>query len=286
MPELRFEGLGTHWLIVIDEEITPDLEGQIKELIDTFECQYSRFKSTSEVSQLKTKLPPADLSSDLENMLLLGKHLEELTFGHFNLNIGGLISGYGYNANLSFKRDDAAISTPIHNFLIKNHQLLYDKPLELDLGGVGKGYLIDKIGEFLTSLGYKHYLIDGGGDILVTNKSDHSPWRIAIEHPTDKTKAIGVVSLQNQAIATSSPIKRSYKDFHHLLNPITKRPAQKLISLSIVSDKAFIADSLATAIFVSPSSLWPNLISEFKLEHLAVYPDFTIDHSPFFENLF
>ena len=287
MPEFNLTGLGTKWSILIDQDIDhPSLESNLSGLISTFESQYSRFKEDSEISKLKKLKSPYKLSSELETMLSLGLLLEQKTLGCFNLNIGRLISALGYDAKYSFRPDPKEINQPLNSYTIKNHSLYFDSPLHLDLGALGKGYLIDKLSAYLMHHQINHFLIDGGGDIFATNKNNHSPWRIAVEHPTDESKAIGTISLQNQAIATSSSQKRKFKNFHHLLNPITKRPNSRLLSLSLLASSAFIADALTTALFVSPQNIWPTLVDEFNLEYLAVYPDFRVSKTPAFSNLF
>lgn len=286
MTGLEFEGLGTKWTILLDHEVPGTLKPEIQEIIIAFENQYSRFKATSEISQLKYATSPYPLTSELEDLLSLGLKLQRLTLGHFNLNIESLLSGVGYDSAYSFSPDERLLKLPLTSFTLKNHQLIFDTPPRLDLGALGKGYLIDKIGKFLTAQGFKYFLIDGGGDLFGTSKQDHSPWKIALEHPTNPAQAIGSLTLHNQAIATSSSAKRKFKDFHHLLNPITKRPVNRLLSISILSSQAFRADALATALFISPTNIWPELVKEFNFDYLAIYPDFQVSHTPAFANLF
>jgi len=129
------------------------------------------------------------------------------------------------------------------------------KGLKLDLGGIAKGYIIDKVVERLKKEGIESALIDVGGDIFCLGKYKNRKWRIGIRDPQDKNKIIFAFSLTNQAVATSGGYEQYFefkkKKYSHLINPLTGFPQDnKILSVTVAAEKATLADSLATAFSV------------------------------------
>ena len=128
----------------------------------------------------------------------------------------------------------------------------------LDLGGIAKGAVVDDLADFLEEKGYSRFLIDAGGDILVSSeKSKDVPWVIAIRNPR-RSQLIGTVTLgsknQRTAIVTSGDYERFFNEegrrYHHLLDPRTGYPAEELVSVTVIATTCARADALATAAFV------------------------------------
>ena len=285
MADFAFEALGTHWSILIEGD---DLQGPtLQEFVLRFEKKYSRFLPDSEVSRInKSKKREFRVSDDLATMLTLGKKLEELTEGHFNLNLKRLMSGYGYDAKLSLEPRPKEIKPPQGKFYLEG-QILYKGPeVEFDLGSLGKGYLIDQVAGLLKTNGLSSYIIDGGGDIYGSIKADGRPWKIAIEHPSHPEQIIGSVELSNRALASSSANKRRFRNFHHLLDAVAAIPTNEILAVSVLADQAAVADACATAIFVSPSKFWPVIAREFKIDYLVVLPDLSYQKTDDFPELF
>ena len=113
-----------------------------------------------------------------------------------------------------------------------------------DPSGYVKGWAIAQAGEIIQKGGYKTYCIGAGGDILA--RSDGSKeWTIGVQDPTDKTKILNKLSISNGAVATSG----NYERGAHIINPKTKKPATKLLSVTVTGPDIIWADVLATAIF-------------------------------------
>jgi thiamine biosynthesis lipoprotein len=267
-----FEGLGTKWKVCVDEVFSTEFKQAIKKKADRFEQIYSRFIESSTLCQLnKNKQNPIEVSAELINMLELGLRLEKLTESNFSLNIGSLMEAYGYDSSYSFKTDEKKIKNyQKGKFWLKNKWLYRKGDVCLDLGGIGKGYLVDKMASYLDKLGVRYYLISAGGDIFATSKRDGGAWRVAIEHPMETDKAVGVVELKNQALASSSAERRRVGSFHHLLNIELKKPADNLLAVSVLADDAMTADGASTAIFVSPKKLHKQIAKELKVEYLEI----------------
>jgi thiamine biosynthesis lipoprotein len=276
---ITFQGLGTYWSIELDAGQVPvGLDVAIKNKAQSFEEQYSRFLPDSEISQINASLGRRiSISRDLKLMLELGQEVRELTNGRFDLNISHLLEGYGYDKNYSFLKNEAVLNRKPGNWWISGDELVTSGPVQLDLGSLGKGYLIDLLAEILTSFGENCYLVEGGGDILATTKADGSSWRVAIEHPLNNYEAVATLELSNAAVCSSSPKRRQIGRFHHLLNPQTREPISELAAVSVVADRAFIADACSTAFFVCPDVLRPKLTEKYGIKSLVIKPDLSYE---------
>jgi thiamine biosynthesis lipoprotein len=128
----------------------------------------------------------------------------------------------------------------------------------VDLGGIGKGFASDRIREVFKTFGVSSAYSNLGGNVVTVGaKPDGSLWQIGIQHPRQEDSLIGSVSVVNQTVVTSGDYQRYFTDsqgkrHHHILDPTTGYPAESgLISVSIVSEKSFAADTLSTALFVA-----------------------------------
>jgi thiamine biosynthesis lipoprotein len=129
----------------------------------------------------------------------------------------------------------------------------------LDLGGIAKGAVVDLLAGYLEQGGHRDYLIEAGGDILLSGlKQGGKQWVIGIRHPRKSQGFLGVVSLGERgkklSIVTSGDYERYFIEdgvrYHHILDPATGYPARGLVSVTIVATTCTEADALATAVFV------------------------------------
>ena len=129
------------------------------------------------------------------------------------------------------------------------------KGMAIDLGGVAKGYIVDRGLERLRQQGVEAAIINAGGDLATFgHKPSKEPFRIGIQHPDDANAIVGVLRLTDCAVATSGDYERFVevddKRYHHLLNPKTGRPSRLSRSASVITSSALVADALATSVFV------------------------------------
>ena len=130
---------------------------------------------------------------------------------------------------------------------------------ELDLGAIGKGAVVDHLADWLAERGYRRFLLEAGGDVLVSDlKPDGTQWRIWIRHPRSADAPLAIATIgaagQRVALATSGDYERFMERdgvrYHHILNPATGHPDSDAVSVSVVAGSAIEADALATALFV------------------------------------
>jgi thiamine biosynthesis lipoprotein len=103
--------------------------------------------------------------------------------------------------------------------------------------------------------------------------------RVGLENPFQTSQAIGVVTLGNKSLCGSSGNRRSWEDFHHILNPHTLRSPKHISALWTVADSTLLADALSTCLFFVPAQ---KLLKHFRFEYLLLYPDYSIEKSAHF----
>jgi thiamine biosynthesis lipoprotein len=144
--------------------------------------------------------------------------------------------------------------------------------LGLDLGGIAKGGVVDLTADYLMDQGYGDFLIDAGGDILISGmKQGRTPWRIAIRHPRNAQAVMGVLELgvegERIAVVTSGDYERYFEQggvrYHHILDPRSGFPAKELVSATVVASTCTLADALSTAVFVLGPEGGLDLLEQF-----------------------
>jgi thiamine biosynthesis lipoprotein len=129
------------------------------------------------------------------------------------------------------------------------------KGFAVGLGGIAKGYAIDRAGIILEESGFHHFLVNGGGDILAKGLRGQRPWSIGIRDPRGpRSELLAKVSVSDYAVVTSGDYERyrivGGKRFHHIIDPRTGYPADKSRAVTIVARTAEEADVFATSLFV------------------------------------
>lgn len=136
------------------------------------------------------------------------------------------------------------------------HISFADKNMEIDLGGITKGYTSQQIMEIYKESGVKSGIVSLGGNVqALGRKPDGSKWSVGLEDPTDTSKYLGIISIEDKAVITSGGYERYFeqdgKTYHHIIDPSTGYPADSgVISATIISDDGTLADCLSTAVFI------------------------------------
>jgi len=252
--------------------------------IKTIEKISSAHLADSELSKLQNgrnnKLSPG-LQYLLNKSLAISRH----TGGCFNPAIGNLKKLWDFNtttakppASEKIKKEVAALK--FGNLAFNpDSSLSLKKNTSLDLGGIAKGWAIDRTVQTLKNMGIKSGIVDAGGDLRIFGKHPDKPnWRIGIRHPRQQGKLFGIVNLSQGSIATSGDYERFFmyegQRYHHLLDPVTGYPARECISVTIRSPAAISADAYATAIFIMGPAKGMNFIeSTAGLEGLIIYQE-------------
>jgi thiamine biosynthesis lipoprotein len=261
--------LGTQWWIEIFSDISPEqieiIKVDLTTTISDFENKYSRFKSDSLLSQLNTEGLINNPDREFVNILTYGQSLYTKTDGKFNILIGEELIARGYDAEYSFKTKPSPtkIPNPLTDLVITDSKIEL-KAGSVDIGGFGKGYLIDLLAERLKKhFNIEEFLINGGGDIYTTSENGQ-PITIHLEHPTEAGTYVGTTTLQNQGFAASSPHKRKWKindkTYNHIVGG-SDRDLQ-IDGVFVKANTATEADSIATtSLLLNPEEI-PTLATK------------------------
>ncbi|MDD5504980.1 MAG: FAD:protein FMN transferase [Candidatus Omnitrophica bacterium] len=166
-------------------------------------------------------------------------------------------------------RDNLVLTGPGNLALNPESQEVFfkKKGMSIDLGAVAKGYAVDKAVSQIKISGIKSAMINAGGDIFCLGKKNlFSPWRVGIRDPYDKKNICEVISLSDKAAATSGGYEQFFmyegKCYSHLIDPRTGYPSNgEYSSVTVIADSCFLADSLATAIFIGGEETRKKLLS-------------------------
>ncbi|HEY0964440.1 MAG TPA: FAD:protein FMN transferase [Candidatus Paceibacterota bacterium] len=230
MKQISFEAIGTVWWIDIFDEITDETLAMVKDRCERFCAQfnerYSRFLPDSLITQLNRERVLTMPDEECRALLLYGKTLYLRSQGAFNYLTGHILEARGYDATYSFKVSPHLSALPVCNPVLDieiTEELIRLHCGNVDIGGYGKGWLIDALVTELTQCELRYFLVNGGGDMYAT--SDHNePITIYLEHPTQPNTYLISTTLQNEGFAASSPFKRQWTDggetYTHIVSEI------------------------------------------------------------------
>ncbi len=141
------------------------------------------------------------------------------------------------------------------NISIENNSVYFShRSMGVTLGGVAKGYAVDRAIEVLREHNIRHALVNAGGDIRAMGfKTGDDPWRVALRNPSNKTEYITIMNLEDMSVATSGNYEQYFSEearASHIIDPKTGYAAWELLSATIIARNATDADALATAVFV------------------------------------
>lgn len=230
------------------------------EEIQRIEKTYSRFLDSSELSQLNTNLNSwQSISKEFFTLITQGLLYQKNTKGSFDITLKSILDDLGYDKEYSFKKKTSSYSPSLlqklrsslqKNVLLDNNKQEVFLRKEIDLGGFGKGFAVDRVKDILQKNNVPYFVIDAGGDMYIQSEKN-KPLQILLEHPLDTEKAIGFIHMSHGAIASSSPSRRSWKDGHHLIDAKTKKPAHSIKHVFVLADSCVDADAYATALFTA-----------------------------------
>lgn len=245
------------------------------------EQNYSRFIEQNLLSALNEDIGSwKNVSDEMFFLLQTGKMLEEKTKGSFTLSVKSILESWGYNANYELDTETGGGATGI--FELDEQKKRVKLSASLELGGVGKGFALDRMQEVLSD--FENIFINAGGDIYARGVSEENiPWKVFLEHPLDYTKVLGEVVLKNGFFAGSSPIRRAWRNRHHLIDARTKEPENTMLATFIKHESGILADGFSTALFSLGYEDAKMLILQEKLSAMLIAKNGDVFISPWFE---
>ena len=245
-----------------DVEAGRELVSSVLDEYRRIDAAMSTYRVDSEISRVnalagsETTVVGAELYSLIERSLALSVASE----GAFDISYDSV--GYMYDFRSRLRPDDAEIRAGLKGVDYR-HVLLdpatssvrFGVPqVRINLGGIAKGYAVDRGAEILRANGVQHALLNAGGDTRVLGDRRGQAWIVGIRHPRLADAVVTRLPLVDEAISTSGDYERFFEQdgrrYHHILNPATGRPTEGVLSVSVIGPDATTTDGLSTTVFV------------------------------------
>lgn len=237
-----------------------------KTICEDYENLFSNKIETSEISKINASAGnPVKVSEETLELISRGIDYCELSGGKFDITIAPLSDLWNFTDNPKGNLpEQSAIEEARSHVGYKTIQVdknsctvtLNDPQAKIDLGGIAKGYIADRLKAYLKSEGVEHALINLGGNVLALGTAyDGTPFRIGIQKPFDEQNStIDILEIEDRSVVSSGIYQRYFeKDgtiYHHILNPETGYPySNNLLQATIISDRSMDGDALSTCCF-------------------------------------
>ena len=266
---IEFRAMNTSVMLAAEGEGAVAGMYAAKTFIDESEQRFSRFLPASELSELNRSAGDwIRISDDLMDMLQLSMKYYHETNGIFDPSVLSDLKRIGYDRSMDEIRAngiDAPMRVPeqtsrpaFHeiSFDVANHSVRFPRGMEIDLGGIAKGWIVEKAARLLN-----RYVdtcgVSAGGDILFIGQTlDGMDWDVYLEDPRSPTQTLVQLRIPYGAVATSSIMKRSWSQGqqvrHHLIDPRTGEPAKTdWLSVTVISPSVITAEVYAKAILIT-----------------------------------
>lgn len=235
----------------------------IKE-IERIELEMSEWREGTYVSAINQKAGKEAVAvpEELFHVIASAQKVSELSDGAFDISWATMRGLWKFKKGEERIPSSEEISDKLPFINYKNIELdeakrtvfLKKEGMAIGLGGIAKGYAVDKAMEILVKHGITNAIVKAGGDMRIQGTDDNKPWDIGIQHPRNKTQVLAALHLSNMSISTSGDYERFFiKDgvlYHHIIDPKTAMPARGCISVTILAPDTMTSDALSTAVFV------------------------------------
>jgi len=250
----------------------------VKEL-KRIEHLISEWIPTSDISLVNQQAgkQPVKVHAEVFELLQRSVKFSKLTDGAFDVTWAGMDRIWKFDGSMKEMPSEENIRNSVQNVgyqnLILNEKdttvFLQKQGMKIGTGGIGQGYIADRIKQLLLASGNASGLVNISGDITSWGKQpDGKPWTVAIINPVNKEKVFAFFPLEETAIETSGNYEK-YVVFNgiryaHIIDPRTGYPAQGVVSVSVFAKHTEIADALATGVFVLGVEIGLNLINQLE----------------------
>ncbi len=222
----------------------------------------STYKDASEISKINREAAERAVVASPEMFTLLGRAMEisELTGGAFDITYDSV--GQHYDFRERERPDDDTVASEVVNIDYRlvslDEETLavgFAQPgVRINLGGIAKGYVVERGVEILRSHGIAHAAVSAGGDTRLLGDRRGRPFMVGIRDPRKDGEVAIRVPLVNEAISTSGDYERFFDEdgirYHHIISPSTGAPAAGVHSATVFGPDAVITDALSTSVFV------------------------------------
>jgi len=250
------------------------------------DADMSTYKPDSEVSRVNAGAAqhPVKISAELFGLLETALEYSRITDGAFDITYASVGFMYDFRARHRPDEQQIAAALPAVNY----HHVLLDRAtrtvrftqpgVRIDLGGIAKGYSVDRGIEILQRLGIRHALVSAGGDSRIIGDRFGKPWIVGIRHPDRKDEVIARIPLVDTAISTSGDYERYFDEngvrYHHIIDPRTGHSASAVRSATVLAPTGTRTDGLSKTAFVLGAEAALKIYARLgDVEAILVRPD-------------
>jgi FAD:protein FMN transferase len=222
----------------------------------------STYKADSEISRVNTQAgkAPVVVSKELFDLVETANQYSKLSNGVFDITYASV--GYLYDYRAHVHPDGAAIDKALSSIDYRQlqldaakHSIAFGKPgMRIDLGGIGKGYAVDRGIGLLKAKGIAHAMVNAGGDTRVIGDRRGKPWVVGIRHPDRKDEVALRIPLEDAAFSTSGDYERYFDEggvrYHHIIDPKTGQSPHAVRSATVIASTATRTDGLTKSVFI------------------------------------
>jgi thiamine biosynthesis lipoprotein len=289
--------MGTPWEIAIYTDDFLNASEVAKSAfyeVERIEKRFSSWIEQSEISQINQRTDQyVEIAQETYIHLSLAKSISLETSKAFDITWAALQGLWDFRAKKKPSHGEivqrlAWVDSQRLLDLKEENQRYYAKlhaGSKIELGAITKGYAVEQAAKRIKMLGFKNFIVNGGGDLWVGGqKEGNTPWTIGIRHPRNG-KIFGELTIHgDQAVVSSGDYERYFEDngqiFHHIIDLRTGYPAQLTVSITVVAQDATIADAYATALFVlGPKEGMKLLQKHPEIKAVFLAPDGTVSGS-------
>jgi thiamine biosynthesis lipoprotein len=243
-----------------EASVAADCSQRVFAEMDRINALMSSYLDSSELSFINNNAATAavEISDELALLVERSLHFSEISRGAFDITYASI--GYAYDYRKRQQPSDQSVAQKIaaidyhHIELVGNKIRFNNNAVRIDLGGIAKGYAVDRAADIIGQCGISKAMISAGGDSRILGDRMGRPWVIGIQHPRDPAGIVLRLPLSDSAISTSGDYERFFIDngkrVHHIINPSTGRSAAASWSATVIGPDAMTTDALATTVFI------------------------------------
>lgn len=247
--------------------------------VKRIENQISDWIPTTQISLVNKNagIQAVKVDSEVFDLVSRAIKISEITDGAFDISYASMDKIWKFDGSMKMMPTEEAIKKSVakigyKNIILNQHDqsiFLKLEGMKLGLGGIGQGYIADKVKDKLLANGCLSGIVNVSGDINAWGKqSNQKPWTVGIVNPMNKNKVFATFPLENSSVETSGNYEK-YVIFNgirysHIIDPRTGYPATGIVSVSVFSKQTEIADALATGIFVLGVEVGLDLVNQLK----------------------
>lgn len=239
----------------------PEISQKAEEEIMCLDKMLDRGDQESEIYKVNHAGKAVTVSDEIIEIISMAHDVSVKSGGAFDITIAPVMDAWGfYSKNYHVPSDDELDvllgKVDYSKILLDGNTVTVPDGMELDLGGIAKGYTSDRLMELFQREGVHSAIVSLGGNVqALGRKPDGSLWNVAIQDPEKPDSYIGSLSIENMAVVTSGSYQRYFErdgvTYHHIIDPSEGRPADNgLSSVTIITESGTLGDALSTALFV------------------------------------